>query len=45
MSSVQMDDLGNQPRVRNVRLVKDTSSRAGATGFNMHYTLVLAIGL
>jgi hypothetical protein len=42
MSSVQMDDLGNQPRVRNVRLVKDTRSRAGATGSNMPYALVLA---
>ena len=38
-----MHDIQDQPHVKNVRLVKETKSQAGVTGFNMHYGLVLAI--
>ena len=37
-----MRDTQDQPHVKNVRLVKETKSQAGVTGFNMHYGLVLA---
>jgi hypothetical protein len=35
--------MHDQPHVKNVRLVDETKSQAGVTGFNMHYDLVLAI--
>jgi hypothetical protein len=35
----------NQPHVKNVRLVQDTRSRAGAAGFDMRYGWVPAIAL
>ncbi|MGB7674186.1 MAG: hypothetical protein WBM31_24390, partial [Pseudolabrys sp.] len=34
--------MHDQPHVKNVRLVDETKSQAGVTGFNMHYGLVLA---
>ena len=38
-----MHDTQDRPQVKNVRLVEETKSQAGVTGFNMHYGLALAI--
>jgi len=41
-----MPNVKDQPRVKNVHLVKDApKSRAGVTGYNMHYALPLGIVL
>jgi len=40
-----IDKSLDEPHVKNVRLVKDTDSRAGAPGFDMRYAWVPAIAL
>ena len=39
------DKSHDEPHVENVRLVRDTESRAGGPGFELHYGWVPAIAL